>query len=306
MNTNFSGISTCFRPSPDLAQLVQFYWYIRFPRQHSFPGHLFFPNGQVVLALNLADPVLLHDVHRPSAQAFGSVLIGHHAHGLQLHRTGEVEFLCLYLHTEFIGQLRRFALAELASSPLLTPDEAFGQLGRELEEVVEQAGTLAQRVERLEAYLRRFVPTRFATNKTFALARNALYRSNGQLPIAQLSDQMGISYKSLQRLFVQYMGLPPKSYARSLRFVRTYDQYMTHAYEDLLGLAVRNGYYDQSHLIRDFQYFTNTTPATHRQLQASALFEPLQQVEQLEATILGNNDFLPPDRSLVRTGHKLL
>lgn len=291
METLFTGVSASYMPSPDLGKVINFYWYVKLPKEHDFPGHLFYPNGQVVLVLNLADPILLTDVQQPALeQRFQSVFIGHHPRGLLLNRSGTIESLCLYVSTAVLRHLNRFALRDLADHPLLTPEEVFGRLGKELEEEAQQGGDVTQKIGRIETYLRRYVQTDFSEDDAFLTAKNRLRMADGQLSMAQLSDSLGISYKSLQRLFVNHLGLPPKQYARSLRFIRAYEQFNTRAYEDLLGLAVRNGYYDESHFHREFKYFTNTTPTNHHRAHRSALFEPSRQLTQMEATPPGMSD----------------
>ncbi len=96
----------------------------------------------------------------------------------------------------------------------------------------------------------------------------------GQLGVAQLADELGWSRRHLAVRFRQEIGLPPRTVARLLRFRRAYATVSRDVLPAPTGgvapvgecdgwaeLAVRCGYFDQSHLIRDFRQFTGGTPA---------------------------------------------
>ncbi len=107
-------------------------------------------------------------------------------------------------------------------------------------------------------------------------AWDLLTGSAGRIGIGALADELGWSRRHLAARFRRELGLGPKTTARLLRFQRAYAALGRQgavpagpAPPDRPGpvdgwaeLAVRWGYYDQSHLIREFREFTGTTPAT--------------------------------------------
>lgn len=103
-----------------------------------------------------------------------------------------------------------------------------------------------------------------------ALAR--LTASGGRQDIASLAAELGRSQKYLIHHFNQQVGLPPKRFARLLRFDRVVShlrsgassQQTKAAGDAWAELAARFGYYDQSHLVRDFRQFTGLTPTAAR------------------------------------------
>ncbi|SCL18898.1 AraC-type DNA-binding protein [Micromonospora pallida] len=94
-----------------------------------------------------------------------------------------------------------------------------------------------------------------------------LVDSGGALGIGALAAEVGWSRRHLSVLFHREAGLPPKTTARLLRFQRACTT-MTGWRPDAVDsgpdgwaeLAVACGYFDQSHLIRDFREFAGTTP----------------------------------------------
>ncbi|MFY1583373.1 helix-turn-helix domain-containing protein [Micromonospora sp. WMMD734] len=106
--------------------------------------------------------------------------------------------------------------------------------------------------------------------------------SAGRIGIGGLADELGWSRRHLAARFRRELGLGPKTTARLLRFQRAYAALgrqdavsagpappegpgsvdgRTGPMDGWAGLAARWGYYDQSHLIREFREFTGTTPA---------------------------------------------
>jgi methylphosphotriester-DNA--protein-cysteine methyltransferase len=69
-----------------------------------------------------------------------------------------------------------------------------------------------------------------------------------------------LGLRQLERRFRAAVGLPPKALARVLRF-----QAVLHAVGQgagsWAGVALDHGYFDQPHLIRDFQELAGETPA---------------------------------------------
>ena len=92
----------------------------------------------------------------------------------------------------------------------------------------------------------------------------ALDASGGALRIEQLAAQLGVSRQHLAALFRARVGLSPKLYARIRRFRRAAAALKAGAAQtpapDWAQLALDCGYFDQSHLIHDFQEFAGSAP----------------------------------------------
>jgi AraC-like DNA-binding protein len=89
-------------------------------------------------------------------------------------------------------------------------------------------------------------------------ALQALDGSGGALRVEDLAAQLHVSRQHLAAQFRQHVGLSPKLYARICRFRRA-----TAALRDApdwAQLAAECGYFDQSHLIHDFQELAGSTP----------------------------------------------
>jgi AraC-like DNA-binding protein len=85
-------------------------------------------------------------------------------------------------------------------------------------------------------------------------------RSHGRTRIAALGQTLGVSERHLERRFREQVGLGPKRYARLLRFAGVIDRLRRVETMPWTEVALELGYYDQSHLIRDFRTFAGASP----------------------------------------------
>lgn len=96
------------------------------------------------------------------------------------------------------------------------------------------------------------------------LARHAvalIEETQGALRVDCLAAQLGVSRQHLALQFRQQVGISPKLFARISRFraVNSALKAMP-AQADWAQVALQYGYFDQSHLIHDFQDFARASP----------------------------------------------
>ncbi|MRW88206.1 helix-turn-helix domain-containing protein [Pseudoduganella sp. FT26W] len=91
-------------------------------------------------------------------------------------------------------------------------------------------------------------------------ALQALDHSAGALRVEDLAAQLRVSRQHLAAQFRDHVGLSPKLYARICRFRRAAAALKAAPAPDWAELALACGYFDQSHLIHDFQEFAGNAP----------------------------------------------
>jgi AraC-like DNA-binding protein len=89
-----------------------------------------------------------------------------------------------------------------------------------------------------------------------------LVETGGRIKVATLAEQLGWSRKRIVARFREEVGLPPKAVARLVRFERAVALAERSQPLDWSRLALECGYYDQSHLIKEFRDVTGKTPET--------------------------------------------
>lgn len=99
-----------------------------------------------------------------------------------------------------------------------------------------------------------------------------LIQSNGNYPIEALAKNLGLSKRTLERRFLNHIGAAPKKYARIVRLRNALFQRRT--LSNWAEVAYAAGYYDQSHMIHDFQELYGIAPdAIYPQTEASRTIE---------------------------------
>ena len=82
---------------------------------------------------------------------------------------------------------------------------------------------------------------------------------DSNVSIQMLSNASNVCYKQFNRIFVNSIGISPKVLARIIRFQKTLSALQSGFSNNLTELAFRCGYYDASHISREFKEFTGYT-----------------------------------------------
>lgn len=117
------------------------------------------------------------------------------------------------------------------------------------------------RFDVLEAFLIERVARARVESPVVAWALRRIAETRGNLPLAELTRELGFSRKHIAALFHDQIGVAPKLWARLIRF----DQFRARVADpnrpSLAELALHCGYFDQSHLTRDVRQFTGAPPS---------------------------------------------
>jgi AraC-like DNA-binding protein len=99
-----------------------------------------------------------------------------------------------------------------------------------------------------------------------------LVATAGGVPVAELVRESGWSRRHFTARFTEQAGLPPKVFARVLRFTRAKEMLAAVDGRSLTEIALDCGYYDQAHFNRDFRAFAGLTPSELRARRLPAGF----------------------------------
>ena len=83
----------------------------------------------------------------------------------------------------------------------------------------------------------------------------------GEIKIKELNELLGVCKSTLEQRFSREVGITPKEFCKIEKlsyFIRNYTQNSDHM--TLTQLTFMSGYYDQSHLIKDFKYYVEESP----------------------------------------------
>jgi AraC-like DNA-binding protein len=158
-------------------------------------------------------------------------------------------------------------------------DDVLGRAAASLRDRVLAAPTIDAKMGAVEAWLLERARGRLESNAVVEYLTERLFAPAG-VRISDLVDEVGYSQRHMLGLFRRWVGLTPKHFCRIRRFQQVL-QAVTRSSgpadpleeaqlraappsePDWADLALDHGYYDQSHLVRDFRDFAGLSPTQY-------------------------------------------
>jgi AraC-like DNA-binding protein len=159
----------------------------------------------------------------------------------------------------------------------------FGSQTDVLTEYLSEAATPALQNYIIQSFLIEKL-SRLKTMLPFDRAIHAFIETGGNLSIEKTADFSCVSMRQFERLCKTRIGLSPKIFGRLIRFHNLYK--LKELYPGLAWgeMALRCGYFDHMHMIRDFKLFTGINPRVTREEEYFRSF-PYDPINPSEAKI---------------------
>lgn len=94
--------------------------------------------------------------------------------------------------------------------------------------------------------------------------QNAIYlilQNKGQITIKEVRNQVFLTERTLERKFINQVGLTPKQFAKIIQFKSSLHRLTETNFNELFEVGFDSGFSDQSHFIRVFKQYTGKTPS---------------------------------------------
>lgn len=114
------------------------------------------------------------------------------------------------------------------------------------------ANNTAERVALSQKYLLKLLEERYDND-----VMNSLYSiivHNGNVSVGELSDSLALSKRTLERKFLQNIGVSPKSVIEVMRYQLLWQDCIASSF-NALDMVDKFGYYDQAHMYNDFKKY---------------------------------------------------
>jgi AraC-like DNA-binding protein len=140
--------------------------------------------------------------------------------------------------------------------------DLWGAAGQTLREQLLEAGSVSERFRLVEAALLGRLRRARPGHPAASMAVAALRARGGRVRVADVATKAGLSRRRFIEVVETEVGLTPKLYARLQRFHEVKRSIaVLGAPACWATLAVECGYFDQSHMIRDFVEFSGLSPS---------------------------------------------
>jgi AraC-like DNA-binding protein len=175
---------------------------------------------------------------------------------------------CIQVNFTPLGARRFFQLplSELANRSLGL-DELYGDQSSRVVAALAEAGDWDRRFDLLEAWIAERIVAAKPVRQEIQWAWRLLQRTFGNVEIGGLARELGWSHKHLIAQFRDQLGSSPKRLGRVLRLQRAIHRIGECGPPRWVELAFDCGYFDQSHMIREFRELAGCTPDEYIGLQ---------------------------------------
>lgn len=244
------------KPQPPLSGFVECFWMLESEAPSTEPERIL-PDGCVELILNFGAQFSQHDEDKRRLQP-RSFLVGQMTGPILISPTGPVQLLGIRFHPGGTLPFLRVPLHEIIDK-VVDLGGLSSQLERELLRVTSQVRSLPEKTAAVERFLTAQLLNSDHDAWLLQLAARVV-TTGGVVSVDRLASDAGISSRQLERRFLREVGLGPKLLGRIIRFQQVFRAVERSDFA-WAEIAIECGYYDQAHLIRDFNQFARQTPA---------------------------------------------
>jgi len=152
------------------------------------------------------------------------------------------------------------------SDTIVTLRDVFGRRGDELDRAVLAEETDLSRINVVESFLLAYLRDADEADENVLTVTEIVYQVAKErqiLKVQDLVDRYGLNKRMLQRLFARYVGVSPKWVIQRYRLNEAAEELVNGESISQTELALKLGYSEQAHFIRDFKSIVGVSPASY-------------------------------------------
>jgi AraC-like DNA-binding protein len=251
------------KPTAFLSDFVENFWlYEGYEGEHT--NERILPTGTIELVINLReDELRIYNAERPDrcARFSGAVVSG--AYGKGFVSDTEEEAFIMGVHFKPGGAFPFLGIpADEIADTHVDLETFWSSSAIRLRERLCGASTSAERFNLLQEALIRSLFRPMEHHYAVSTALEAFGRNPNQA-VRDIAKEVGLSQRRFIQIFKSEVGVTPKLFSRVRRFQRARAFIEQRDTSDWTNIAMECGYFDQSHLIREFQEFSGTSPGAY-------------------------------------------
>ncbi len=217
------------------------------------------PNGLCSLVFNFQDTYHVSNHKYEKRKVPNCFMTGQALSNYTLHINGKISVMGIAFKPAAIYNFYKLSMYELTDERICfstvqsNPDS-------EVESWTNMAKSHPERIKILETYLLELIKKTGYGDPAIIDAANEIFYTKGKINVTELLDKVPMSRRNFERRFLEEVGVSPKTYAKIRRFGYTCSLMAGNRDINLMDVLYKGGYYDQSHFIKDFKYFSGRTP----------------------------------------------
>ncbi len=219
-----------------------------------------FPSGHMEMIINYGDEVIFEHPYEfvlKNAQGY----LGGQIMGPVFYRsTASFKILSVIFKPAGVFHLFHIPQDEFTNYKIKL-DLIFGSEFIELIGRLCEAGTHNEIINIVDKYFVSLNSDQSVKSVLISEATRIIEKKGGIYNIGDLSEELDVNIKTLERHFRKIIGISPKEFSRIIRFNRVFNLLNTNRNIDVMDALLSSGFYDQSHFIRQFKQFTHLNPS---------------------------------------------
>jgi AraC-like DNA-binding protein len=253
-----------YTPAFPLRNFVDSFWlYNDYRATHSTERIL--PTGTIALVINLRENELrIYDAAEPDNRRVfsGAVVSGAYGAGFVSDTEEEAEIMGIHFKPGGAFPFLGLQAGEIADTHV-DLENLWGASALGLRERVCGAATSLERFQWIEKALTEHSYRPLEHHYSVPWALQIFAQNQSGAVVRDAARRIGLSRRRFIELFKTEVGMTPKMFYRVQRFQRARARALRPAAPDWAELAAECGYFDQSHMIRDFLLFSGLSPTDY-------------------------------------------
>lgn len=248
-----------YSPGTELVHFVKCYWILESPADQMPVRQRIVPDGCMEMIFHYGDLYRQYlpdgrSVIQPRCFVFGQI-----TDTLEIEPTGHSGIFSIRFHPDGFLPFATRSIREM-DNKAVSLEQLYDQGGTDLQNAVLAATTAETRIEIVESFLLNRLQQAETVDSIIKSTIDTILTANGQLSVNELSAQLKVNRRQLERNFAEAVGLSPKQLSKIIRLQATLKLLLNDQFTSLTALAYEGNYYDQAHFIKDFREFTGQTP----------------------------------------------
>ena len=217
-----------------------------------------YPSKGLIFSLEENPPARIHN-RNFNVKATEGYFMPQCTHSWRMQIAGKLKMLGVFFRPGMFRHFFNLPAPELTDQVLAFEDAGIPRL-KELQYRLLEHGSLAGKVQRVEEFLKKQLATFHFRPTLTDQALFLLHRKGPGCSVNNLKEELGVSSRFFRKVFYSDIGLSPKVFLKINRFNAAFQVLRSGRFYKLSDIAYQLHYYDQSHFIKEFKHFTDTTP----------------------------------------------
>jgi len=253
-----------YKPIESLSDYIQLIWISESESKNDYyPKEKILPDGIVEIVFHFWESFIVYNTKGEKLKQPKGFAISQMQKFIEIESNGNIGFVSVRFypwgaHHFFDEPIKNF-IDNTIDLKHIWPND-YKEILQEIKKVDNN-----EKVRIIQQFLSNCLSEHRKENSSIEEAIKLIRKTKGQHSIESICQETNLSYKKLERKFLATIGVTPKIFSRTTRFLHLCHHLKEYENRSMTQLSYEFGYYDQAHFIKDFKAFSGLTPKEYYQ-----------------------------------------